>query len=162
MSETIQQGCNIRQAASDREIELTRELFREYEAWLGLDLCFQGFEAELAALPGAYAMPRGRLLLAYVDDELAGCIALRDIGDNVCEMKRLYVRDNFRGKGIGIGLIEKLIADARLIGYRAIRLDTYPPKMGKAVGLYESNGFCEIEPYYNNPHEDVLFMEKTL
>ncbi len=100
--------------------------------------------------------------MAYVEEELAGCIALRDIGDNVCEMKRLYVRDNFRGKGIGIGLIEKLIADAKEIGYRAIRLDTFPPKMGKAVELYGSNGFFEIEPYYSNPHDGVLFMEKTL
>ncbi len=162
MLQPANNGFVIREAVSDLEIEITRTLFREYEAWLGLDLCFQGFEAELASLPGAYARPRGRLLLAYIDGEPAGCIALRSLGDNVSEMKRLYVRDEFRGKGIGAGLIERLISDAKAIGYQAIRLDTYPPKMGKAVELYRSNGFSEIEAYYTNPYDGVLFMEKTL
>lgn len=137
-------------------------LFREYEEWLGLDLCFQGFEAELAELPGKYAPPDGRLYLAYSDDVLAGCIAMRKLEDNICEMKRLYVRDKFRGQKIGVQLIERVVADSREIGYKKMRLDTYPAKMEKAVSLYESHGFRQIEPYYENPHEGVLFMELSL
>lgn len=152
----------IQQAASAQQIDEARTLFREYEAWLGLDLCFQGFEQELRDLPGKYAEPDGRLLLAYSDYKLAGCIALRKLEDGVCEMKRLFVRDDFRGKKIGIQLIERLILDAGQIGYERMRLDTFPPKMGKAVKLYESHGFHEIPPYYNNPHDGVLFMELTL
>ncbi len=152
----------ITQAETDEQIAEAKKLFREYEAWLGMDLCFQGFEAELAALPGKYAMPEGRLYLAYSDDKLAGCIALRRLDEGVCEMKRLFVRDGFRGQKIGVHLIEKLIAEAKEIGYKTMRLDTYPPKMGKAVKLYESHGFRSIEPYYLNPHDDVLFMEVTV
>ncbi len=137
-------------------------LFREYEEWLGLNLCFQGFEAELAELPGKYAPPDGRLYLAYSDDVLAGCIAMRKLEDNICEMKRLYVRDEFRGQKIGVQLIERVVADSREIGYKKMRLDTYPAKMEKAVSLYESHGFRQIEPYYENPHEGVLFMELSL
>ena len=152
----------ILQAETDAEIDAARELFREYEAWLGLDLCFQGFEAELATLPGKYAAPDGGLLLAYLDDKLAGCVAMRKLEDGVCEMKRLFVRDEFRGSGIGLTLIERLIGDARELGYAKMRLDTYPPKMGKAVKLYESHGFQPIPPYYENPHDGVLFMELTV
>jgi GNAT superfamily N-acetyltransferase len=153
---------NIIEAMTIEHIDEARELFREYEAWLGLDLCFQGFEAELADLPGKYARPEGRLMLAYSDDKLAGCIALRKIGDGVCEMKRLFVRPHFQGQRIGISLIEKLIAEAREVGYTRMRLDTYPAKMGKAVKLYESYGFVQIPPYYDNPHHGVLFMEAEL
>jgi len=152
----------ITQAESDEQITEAKTLFREYEAWLGMDLCFQGFEAELAALPGKYAMPDGRLYLAYVDDKLAGCIAMRKLERGICEMKRLFVRDGFRGAKVGVALIEKLIVDAREIGYDRMRLDTYPPKMGKAVTLYESHGFVPIPSYYDNPHSDVLFMELVL
>ena len=152
----------ISQAFTDDDIAAARTLFREYEAWLGLDLCFQGFEDELRNLPGKYAEPDGRLLLAYEDDQLAGCIALRKLEDNVCEMKRLFVCDEFRGQQIGVHLIERLIADARKIGYHKMRLDTFPPKMGKAVQLYESHGFSPIPPYYDNPHSGVLFMELSL
>ena len=150
------------QAETAEHINDARTIFREYESWLGLDLCFQGFEAELSALPGKYALPDGRLYLAYSDGELAGCIALRKLKVGVCEMKRLYVRDGFRGKKVGIQLIERLIDDAREIGYSKMRLDTFPPKMGKAVSLYESHGFRQIESYYENPHDGVLFMELTL
>lgn len=150
------------QVETEEHVASARALFREYEKWLGLDLCFQGFEAELAALPGKYAKPDGRLYLAYSDDKLAGCIALRKIENGVCEMKRLFVRDEFRGQKIGVHLIEKIIADARGIGYNALRLDTFPPKMGKAVSLYESHGFSPISPYYDNPHGDVVFMELSL
>jgi len=149
-------------ATSAKQIEETRTLFREYEAWLGMSLCFQSFEEEVAGLPGKYAPPIGRLYLAYVDGEPAGCIALRKLEPGVCEMKRLFLRDSARGRGIGVRLIEQVIADAQEIGYAKMRLDTYPPKMGKAVSLYEAHGFYEIQPYYDNPHAGVLYMEKTL
>lgn len=152
----------IRQAESEIEIASTRELFREYEQWLGLDLCFQGFEDELKNLPGKYAPPDGRLYLAYADGDLAGCIALRSLADSVCEMKRLFVRGEYRGRQIGRFLIERVIEDAKKIGYGSMRLDTFPPKMGKAVQLYEACGFHEIAPYYDNPNEGVLFMELAL
>lgn len=155
-------AVELRQVESESEIASTRELFREYEKWLGLDLCFQGFEDELKNLPGKYATPAGRLYLAYADGDLAGCIALRSLGENICEMKRLFVRDEFRGRHIGQSLIERLIADAKKIGYGRMRLDTFPPKMGKAVQLYEAYGFREIDRYYDNPNEGVLFMELAL
>jgi GNAT superfamily N-acetyltransferase len=152
----------IAQAETTEQIDATRLLFREYEAWLGLDLCFQGFEAELAGLPGKYAEPDGRLFLGLEDEKVAGCIALRKLEPGVCEMKRLFVRDEFQGRQIGVQLIERLISEARAIGYESMRLDTYPAKMGKAVKLYESHGFAPIAPYYDNPHQDVVFMELTL
>ena len=153
---------NIIQAETEAEIANARTLFSEYEAWLGLDLCFQGFEDELRNLSGRYSPPDGRLLLASVDGKLAGCIALRKLEENICEMKRLYVRKDFRGLGLGNTMIEKLIGDARAIGYSKIHLDTFPPKMEKAVKLYESHGFTPIPPYYDNPHNGVLFMELDL
>lgn len=156
----MESSVTIRQAESD--IAEVRKIFREYESWLGLDLCFQGFEDELKNLPGKYSAPEGRLYLARVDDAIAGCIALRPLESNACEMKRLFVREEFRGLRIGRLLIEQVIDDARGIGYSSMRLDTFPPKMGKAVQLYESYGFREIEPYYNNPNEGVLFMELRL
>src|SRR5688572_17412078 len=152
----------IIQATTDDDIEAARNIFREYEAWLGLDLCFQGFEDELKNLPGKYALPTGRLYLATNGDDIAGCIALRQIEDGTCEMKRLFVREEFRGRRVGKLLIERVIADAKEIGYTRMRLDTFPPKMGKAVQLYEAYGFHEIPPYYDNPNEGVLFMELSL
>ena len=152
----------IVQAESESQIAEARNLFREYEAWLGLDLCFQGFEQELAGLPGSYAPPRGRLFLAFSDDELAGCIAMRPLEEGGCEMKRLFVRDEFRGQKIGVQLIERIIAEARKEKYERMRLDTLPSKMGKAVKLYESHGFRPIAAYYANPNADVLFMELVL
>jgi putative acetyltransferase len=152
----------LSQAESESDIADLRAVFREYESWLGLDLCFQGFEDELKNLPGKYSAPEGRLYLASVDDMTAGCIALRPLEADVCEMKRLFVREEFRGLQIGRLLIERAIDDAREIGYSAMRLDTFPPKMGKAVQLYELYGFREIAPYYDNPNEGVLFMELAL
>jgi GNAT superfamily N-acetyltransferase len=152
----------ILQAETPEQIEEARRLFREYEAWLGLDLCFQGFEEELANLPGKYKQPDGRLFLASVDEKTASCIALRKLEEGVCEMKRLYVRDEFRGLGLGKTLIEKLIAEARLAGYKKMRLDTLPDKMAKAVKLYESHGFRQIAPYYHNPYGETFFMELDL
>ncbi|MEO5860536.1 MAG: GNAT family N-acetyltransferase [Pyrinomonadaceae bacterium] len=152
----------IFQAIGSKDIEAARAIFREYEQWLGMSLCFQSFEEELADLPGRYAPPSGRLYLARTDGATVGCIALRQIEDGICEMKRLYLRESARGKGVGVALIEKVIADAIEIGYAKMRLDTYPPKMGKAVSLYEAHGFYEIPAYYHNPHDGVLFMEKVL
>ena len=149
-------------AISPKQIDDARSLFREYEAWLGMSLCFQSFEEEVVGLPGKYASPGGRLYVAYLNGEPVGCIALREIGPGVCEMKRLFLCESARGRGIGVRLIEQVIADAKEIGYIKMRLDTYPPKMGKAVSLYEAHGFHVIPPYYHNPHEGVLFMEKTL
>lgn len=152
----------ISNADNEEMIAEARTLFREYEAWLAMDLCFQSFEQEVAGLPGKYAPPSGRLYLAYVDEQLAGCIAMRALEDGVCEMKRLFVRDGFRGDRVGMQLIERLIDEARKENYERMRLDTYPPKMGKAVSLYESHGFRPIPSYYHNPHEGVLFMELDL
>ena len=149
----------IVEVKTEPDIAEARGIFREYETWLGMSLCFQSFEEELAELPGKYAPPSGRLYLARIDGETVGCIALRSLEEGVCEMKRLYLRESARGKGMGVTLIEKIISDAREIGYTKMRLDTYPPKMGKAVSLYESHGFVRIAPYYNNPHDGVLFME---
>lgn len=152
----------IIQAITEEQIEATRKLFREYEAWFGMNLCFQNFDEEVANLPGKYAAPEGRLYLAFSDEKLAGCIALRKLEDEICEMKRLFVKDDFRGQKIGIALIEKLLEEAKKIGYEKMRLDTFPPKMGKAVSLYESYGFYEISPYYHNPYGETLFMELDL
>lgn len=152
----------ILQVENESMVAEARMLFREYEAWLGMSLCFQDFEREVAELPGKYVPPDGRLYLAYFDDKLAGCIAMRKLEDGVCEMKRLFLRDGFRGARIGVQLIERLIDEARLENYKRMRLDTFPPKMGKAVSLYESHGFRAIPPYYDNPHEGVLFMELDL
>ena len=152
----------IGQVQLSADVERARELFREYEAWLGLDLCFQGFEQELRDLPGKYVPPDGRLLLAKLDRDVAGCIAMRKLEDGICEMKRLFVRDAFRGQRIGEKLITRLIEEARVANYRAMRLDTFPPKMGKAVSLYESHGFRSIPAYYENPHDGVLYMQLEL
>jgi GNAT superfamily N-acetyltransferase len=152
----------IIQARSAADIEQARELFREYSAWVETDLCFQNFEKELAALPGSYAEPDGRLLLAFHDAQLSGCVGLRKIGEGICEMKRLFVRDAFRGKGIGRGLIEAIIREATEIGYERMRLDTLPPQMNDAIALYRSFGFKEIEPYYENPVAGAKFMELNL
>ena len=152
----------IIQAKSSKQIEFTRQLFHEYAAWLEIDLCFQNFEKELAELPGDYAPPSGRLLLAFEDDRIAGCIALRKIAEGVCEMKRLFVRAEFRGKGLGRSLTERVIHEARLMGCERIRLDTLPPKMNDAIALYRALGFKEIEPYYHNPVPGAKFMELSL
>lgn len=149
-------------AHSTDHVESVRGLFKEYEAWLGINLCFQNFEKELAELPGEYVPPDGRLLLAVENKKVAGCIALRRIGDGICEMKRLFVRLEFRGKGLGRKLVEAITSEAREIGYERMRLDTLPGKMDEAIFLYRSLGFTEIEPYYPNPVPGAKFMELKL
>lgn len=152
----------ILHANSPGQIETVRKLFREYEKELQLDLCFQGFEEELQNLPGKYAKPEGRIYIAYKEGKSAGCIAMRKLEDGICEMKRLFVRDEYKGLSIGRALVEKLIGEAEFEGYSKMRLDTFPPKMAKAVNLYTAYGFREIAPYYDNPHEGAIFMELEL
>ena len=150
------------QATSPEDIKHARQLFEEYAAGLGISLCFQNFDQELAELPGQYVPPAGRLILAIENNQVAGCVALRRIGEGVCEMKRLYVRPNFRGRGLGRDLTENLLSDARDIGYKIMRLDTIPGKMDQALAMYRSLGFREIAPYYSNPVAGAVFMELPL
>ena len=150
------------QAQSPEEIESARALFEEYASWIEISLCFQNFDKELANLPGDYAPPSGRLFLAREDDEVMGCVALRKIGEGIGEMKRLFVRPAFRGHGLGRTLTEHLIAAAKDLGYERLRLDTLPGKMDRAIAMYRSFGFQEIDPYCDNPVSDATFMELVL
>ena len=143
------------------DIETARALFRDYERGLGVDLCFQNFEAELAALPGEYAPPGGWLALARVGDHVAGCVALRRIDAVTCEMKRLFLRPEFRGHGRGRKLANECIATARRLGYARMRLDTLP-SMTAAIALYRSLGFQPIAPYRPNPIAGALYLELDL
>jgi len=138
-----------------------RELFREYEQALGVDLCFQGFAAELASLPGKYAPPRGRLYLAHADDGIAGCVGLRPASETAAELKRLYVRAAFRGQHLGRKLTERAIADARAFGFGAVVLDTLP-SMKEAHALYASLGFRECAPYTASAVPGTQFLELPL
>lgn len=150
------------QAESRAQIAQSRELFQEYAQSLGVNLCFQNFEQELAGLPGHYAPPEGRLLLAEYEGLLAGCVALHKWESGICEMKRLYLRPAFRGKGFGRKLAEAIIAEARNIGYQRMRLDTIEPIMKDAVEMYRKLGFREIEPYRPNPIAGAMYMELQL
>jgi len=151
----------VRRADSPADVALARPLFEEYQKALGISLCFQNFDEELATLPGAYAPPAGRLLLAFQGGEPAGCVALRKIGEEICEMKRLWVRPAFQGKGLGRRLAVTILEEARAAGYRRVRLDTLP-SMRAAQALYLSLGFLDIPPYNDHPIEGTRFMEATL
>lgn len=152
----------IMQASSAEQIACVRELFLEYANSLSFSLCFQSFESELAQLPGDYRPPEGRLLLATIGDAPAGCVALHKTAPEISEMKRLYVRPRFRGRGLGKILAQRVVAEARQIGYRKLRLDTVESMMQAAVALYRSLGFEEIAPYRPNPIEGALYMELQL
>lgn len=150
------------QAESPAQIAQARELFLEYAQSLGFSLCFQDFDKELAGLPGNYSPPEGRLLLAEFNGQLAGCVALHQLQTDICEMKRLYLRPQFRGKGLGRALAERIIAEARQIGYQRMRLDTVEPIMKDAVVMYRKLGFKEIPPYRENPIAGAMYMELEL
>jgi GNAT superfamily N-acetyltransferase len=149
------------EASTAEHISIARTLFEEYAAAIEIDLTFQNLADELADLPGTYAPPRGRLMIAWGNDVAAGCVALRPIAESVCEMKRLYVRPAFRGQGIGMRLAGWIVAEARRIGYTRMRLDTLP-SMGTAKSLYESLGFERCQAYYETPLSGTIFMELSL
>ncbi|MBX7103686.1 MAG: GNAT family N-acetyltransferase [Gemmataceae bacterium] len=151
----------IREAHFPNDLVVVRELFEEYAAGLGIDLCFQGFREELAGLPGMYSRPAGGVWLAEVDGIAAGCIALRPRGEDRAELKRLYVRPAFRGTGIARALAERALTAAIAIGYRQACLDTLRTMTG-AIALYRSLGFAEIEPYYHNPIPEVVYLGREL
>lgn len=162
MDSNVRTETKIIPAVSPEQIKTIRNLFVEYQHWLNFSLCFQGFDKELAELPGKYALPLGRLYLAESSGAIAGCIALRPMEEGVaCEMKRLFVRDEFRGRGIGRLLVERIITDAKEIGYKVMRLDTLQ-RMESARALYAKIGFSVIPAYYHNPMEEVVYMELAL
>lgn len=156
----------IRQAVDPLDVAQARVLFEEYAAWLDVDLCFQGFAQELATLPGAYSPPRGRLLVAGPSRAAVGCIALRPLaGDDPAvptgEIKRLYVKPDARGTGLGLRLVETLLHEARVIGYRELKLDTLD-RMTDARRMYERLGFAVCAPYYHNPLPGAVYLSRTL
>lgn len=148
-------------ATTPSQIQTIRNLFREYEAFLQVDLCFQRFEEELASLPGRYAPPQGALLLASVAGQAAGCVAMRPSAQGICEMKRLYVRPSHLGRGVGKKLALRVIESARTAGYVSMRLDTLD-KLRPALSLYTGLGFQACGPYYKNPLSGVIYMEMAL
>lgn len=151
----------IIQAEHPRDFETAKFLIEEYTASLGLNLDFQQFDRELQHFPGHYASPDGRVLLAKSETQVAGCGCLRRLAGDVCEMKRLYMKSEYRGRALGKQLALAAIHEANLIGYRSMKLDTLPT-MSAAMALYEALGFRSIEPYYDNPIEGALFFELKL
>ncbi len=148
-------------AFTERDTDAVRRLFAEYAASLPIDLGFQGFPAEVAGLPGRYAPPRGALLVARLDGEAVGCVAVRPIAAETCELKRLFVRPAHRGGGTGLRLLEEAVAAARRIGYRRMRLDTIPG-MERAQAMYARFGFREIDAYTTNPIAGTRYLELEL
>lgn len=140
---------------------IAEKLFREYAAYIGIDLSFQGFDNELSALERQYAPPEGALVLGYVGDVAAGCVGVRRLGDGIAELKRMYVQPAFRGHGLGVGLLERALEAARTLKYQKIRLDTLAT-METAKALYRRFGFYEIPSYRYNPHEDAVYMEAVI
>ncbi|MGQ2924369.1 MAG: GNAT family N-acetyltransferase [Hydrogenophaga sp.] len=165
MNDTGGADISLRSAEFPDDLHSVRALFLEYQAELGIDLCFQGFDAELAELPGAYAPPAGTLLLACVDGEPAGCCALRPLYNtdhlNACEMKRLFVRPAFRRFGLGRLLVERVLSDGQLAGYTTMLLDTLSD-METARALYQEVGFVEVAPYYHNPIPGAHYLKVDL
>lgn len=165
MTDTGTAAISVRPAQFPHDLQTVRRLFLEYQAGLGIDLCFQGFEAELAELPGVYAPPAGTLLLARIDGEPAGCCAMRPLYNtdhlNACEMKRLFVRPAFRGFGLGRLLVERVMSDGQLSGYTTMLLDTLSD-METARALYQEMGFVEVAPYYHNPIPGAHYLKVDL
>ena len=155
------EGITVTSACSTADMEHVRALFIEYQQWLDVDLCFQGFDEELLSLPGAYAPPRGRLLLARIDETVAGTVGMWPLGADVCEMKRLYVRPSYLGRGLGRRLAGAIVDEAKAAGYARMRLDSLE-RLVAARTLYESMGFARIPAYYDNPLDGVLFMQLDL
>ena len=153
--------AKLRLVNSLKQIKIAKELFREYAESLEINLDFQDFEREFKELPGEYGPPSGRLFLAYYNTKPAGCVALKKMTNEICEMKRLFVRPEFRGKGIGKIFTKKIILEAKVIGYSKMRLDTIS-SMKAAVQIYRSFGFYETEPYYDNPVSDAIYFELEL
>lgn len=151
----------ILSATTPSHIHTIRDLFREYEQVLQVDLCFQHFEAELSGLPGKYDPPGGCLLLAIANGHPAGCVAMRPLAKSICEMKRLYVRPAYAGQGMGKKLALTVIKQAGAAGYTRMRLDTLK-KLRPALGLYASLGFRKCPPYYENPLPGVVYLERDL
>ena len=158
----VVKGLTFSPAASVSQIAQARELFHEYAQSLGFSLCFQNFDQELAGLPGDYAPPEGCLLLTEYENQLAGCVALHKLEPGVCEMKRLYLRPQFRNQGLGRALAERIVTEARQIGYHRMRLDTVEPVMKDAVAMYRKLGFKDIAPYRANPIAGAMYMELNL
>jgi putative acetyltransferase len=149
-------------SATENVLGEVRALFREYQTFLNVDLCFQGFEEELDSLPKPYEEPKGALVLAHWNGQLAGCAGIKPLEEEVCELKRLFVRPEFRGHGIGRALCQHMIEEAHKRGYQRMRLDTLE-RLDSAVNLYRQLGFVDIAPYYDNPLEErVIYMEKSL
>ena len=164
----MSQSIEITAPRSPADLEAVKSLFREYAQSLGFSLAYQDFDTELADFPGKYAAPDGALLLAMAGDEAAGTVALRKLAPGICEMKRLYVKPQFRGRrtsdgrSIGRALAEDIVAIGRERGYQRLRLDTISGKMRQALSLYRSMGFVEIPPYYASPIPDTAYLELVL
>lgn len=161
MQNNISEKLEFVQVNSEPLLSLVKEIFREYQFSIDTDLCFQNFEQELSSLPGKYGIPYGRLYLAFIDNAILGCVALRPIDKEKCEMKRLYVRPDFRGKGLGRVLAEKIITEAIEIGYKQMFLDTLD-SMKSAIMLYKSLGFKDSHSYCFNPLDGAIFMSLDL
>jgi len=152
---------NIITVTTSEQYNTAKKLFIEYAAWLNIDLCFQNFEEELLHINEMYAPPKGVIYLAEKENECFGCVAIRDKQNNIAELKRLYVNENYRGQGIGKLLFDKAIEFAQHATYQKIRLDTLA-SMNTAINLYKANGFYVIPPYYHNPESNAVFFEKQL
>ncbi len=152
---------STREVTSPEDYLLIRELFEEYQAEIGIDLCFQGFDQELDSLPQVYAPPKGILLLGSINRLPVGCVGLKPLEKGVVELKRLYVRPSHRGHNVGPSLVRRALREAQKARHHVVKLDTLA-SMKQALRLYEAMGFQQVAPYYDNPHADAIFMEKRI
>jgi ribosomal protein S18 acetylase RimI-like enzyme len=161
--EIIKMDKNIvyKKPETDEEISGAKKLIIAYIQWLNQDLCFQNIDDELSTFPKKYSEPEGAFLIAKENNEVTGCVGIRKLENGICEMKRLFVNDRYRGSGTGKKLVEMIIVEAKLKHYERMRLDTLDT-MEDALNIYRKNGFYEIEPYYNNPADGVVYLEKIL